>query len=135
MIKKQWKLEIKSKHSILKKFSLCLSTGEVLFRKKEFLNIALKLLCKTPSEAVVESMGSMQQKHMKCNAKQTAEIHTDLNGPVVSRADHLSASLDCWFGSRKRWHFETGSNAFYTSEVVDRKKTEVSRLSYLNKTS
>ena len=37
--------------------------------KKEFLNIALKLLCKAQNEAVVESMGSMLQKHMKRNAK------------------------------------------------------------------
>ena len=86
-------------------------------------------------------MGSMLQKHMKPerNANQTAftgEMHIDWNGPVLSRADHiLSASLDRWFGSRGRWHFKTGSNKFYTSEVVDRKKSEISRLSFLNKGS
>ena len=73
------------------------------------------------------------------NAKQTAFtawMHIDWNGPVLSRAALLlSASLDRWFGSRQRWHFKTGSDTFYTSEVVDRKKSEVSRLSFLNKTS
>ena len=85
-----------------KSLAWCLSTEKVSFGdKQEFLNIALKLLCKTLNEAVVESMGSMLQKHMKPerNAKQTAfktDMHIDWNGPVVSRADHLlSASLDC----------------------------------------
>ena len=50
-------------------------------------------------------------------------------------SDHpLIAFLDSWFGSRGRWHFKTGSNKFYTSEMVDRKKYEVSRLSFLNNT-
>ena len=108
--------------------------GKFDFGKQGFLNIALKLLCKTPNQAVVESMGSMLQNHMKPerNANQTAftaDMHIDKNGPVVSRADHhLSASLNHWFGSRMRWHFKTGSKTFYTLEVVDRKKTEVSRL-------
>jgi hypothetical protein len=120
--------QIKTINSIKVLYGVCIQE-KFYFGKQGFINIALKLLCKTPNEAVVESMGSMQQKHMKRNAKQTAEIHTDWNGPVVSRTDHLSASLDCWFGSK------TGRNTFYTSEVVDRKKTYVSRLSYLNKTS
>ena len=116
-------------------------TGEVFFgRKQGSFNIALKLLCKKPNEAVVENMRSMLKKHMKPerNAKQTAftaDMHIDLNGHVVSRADHhLSASQDHWFGSRKRWHFKTGNSRYYNSEVVDRKKTEVSRLSFQNKT-
>ena len=42
--------------------------------KSNLNDIALKLLFKTPNEAVVESMGSMLQKHMKPerNAKKTA---------------------------------------------------------------
>ena len=102
------------------------------FGKQKFVSLALKLLCKTPNEAVVESMGSMLQKHMKPerNANQSAfegEMHIDWNGPVVSRADHLlSRSLDRKFGSRKRWHFKSGSSRFYTSDVVDRKRSETS---------
>ena len=44
-----------------------------ILENKSFFNIALKLLFKTPNEAVVESRGIMLQKHMKpeCNAKQT----------------------------------------------------------------
>ena len=83
-------------------------------------------------------MGSMLVKHMKLerNASGSSfegEMHFDWNGIVVSRADNiLSVSLDRHFGSRKRWHFKTGSTSFYTSEVVDRKKSEMSRLSFLN---
>ena len=118
---------------------MCLQE-KLYYEKKEFLNIALKLLCKTPNEAVVESMGSMLQKHMKPerNAAQSAfegEMHIDWNGPVLSRADHhLSSSLDRKFGSRKLWHFKTGSSKYYASEVVERKKSDISRLSFLNKT-
>ena len=55
---------------------------------------------------------------------------------MVSIADNIfSASLDGGLGSIGWWHFKTGTNKFYTSEVVDRKKSEVSRLSLLNKTS
>ena len=85
-------------------------------------------------------MGSMLQKHMKPerNATQSVyedEMHIDWNGPVISRADTLlSVSLDRKFGSRKRWNFKTGSSTFYTSKVVERKKSETSRLSFLNKT-
>ena len=91
-------------------------------------------------EAVVERMGSMLQKHMKPehNCTQSAfedEMHIDWNGPVVSRADPLlSVSLYKRFASRKRWNFKTGSSKFYTSQVVDRKKSELSRLSFFNKT-
>ena len=66
----------------------------------------------------------------------TGEMHINWNGPVVSKADHLrSASFDCWFGTRGWYHFKTGTNKFYTSEVADRKKSEVCRLSLLNQTS
>ena len=132
--------QIKTYNSIKVLHGVCLQE-KLYYGKQEFLNLALKLLCKTPNEAVVESMGSMLQKHMKTerNAAQSAfegEMHIDWNGPVVAKADHLlSTSLDRKFGSRRRWHFKTGSTRFYTSEVVDRKKTEVSRLSFLNKTS
>ena len=132
--------QIKTYNSIKVLHGVCLQE-KLYYGKQEFLNLALKLLCKTPNEAVVESMGSMLQKHMKTerNAAQSAfegEMHIDWNGPVVAKADHLlNTSLDRKFGSRRRWHFKTGSTRFYTSEVVDRKKTEVSRLSFLNKTS
>ena len=80
----------------------------------------------------------MLQKHMKGerNAQQDAfdaEMHIDWNGPVVSRANTLlEISLDRKFGSRKQWNFKRGDTKFYTSKVVDRKKEEISRLSFLN---
>ena len=76
-------------------------------------------------------------KHMSSehNAAETTikgDINIDWNDPVVSRVDQLlSASLDSWFGSRGRWHFKTGTNKFYTSEVVDRKKSGVAIKSYM----
>ena len=105
---------------------------------QKFIALALKLLCKTPNEAVVESMGSMLQKHMKPErpAKQSAfeaEMNIDWNGPVVSKSDHLlEEALDRKFGSRKKWSFKSGDSKFYTSKVVDRKKCETSRLSFMN---
>ena len=84
---------------------------KLYIEKKEFSNLSLKLQCKTPYDAVVESMGSMLQKYMKPehNNAQSAfegEMHIDWNGPVVSRADHiLRSSMVRKFGSRKRWHF------------------------------
>ena len=70
------------------------------------------------------------------NAQQDAfdaEKHIDWNGPVVSRANTLlEISLDRKFGSRKQWNFKSGDTKFYTSKVVDRKKEEISRLSFLN---
>ena len=57
-------------------------------------------------------------------------LHLDWNRPVVSRADNILRDfLDGWLGSIGRWHFETGTNKIYTSEVVDGKKSEVTRLS------
>ena len=106
--------------------------------QQKFISLALKLLCKTPNEAVVESLGSVLQKHMKPErtAKQSifdSELPIDWNGPVVDKADSLlERSLDRKFGSRKRWNFKVGDSKFYTSKVVDRKKTETSRLSFLN---
>ena len=106
--------------------------------KQKFISLALKLLCKTPNEAVVESLGSVLQKHMKPErpAKQSSfdsELQIDWNGPVISKADNLlERSLDRKFGSRKRWNFKVGNSKFYTSKVVDRKKSETSRLSFLN---
>ena len=88
-----------------------------------------------------DSLSSLLLKHMKpegnaTEAEFTEEMHITWNGPVVSRADHLiRASLDRWFGSRGRWHFKTGTSKFYTSAVVFRKKSEVSRMYFLNKTS
>ena len=76
----------------------------------------------------------MLLKHMKPgrNATKTAftgEVHIDWN--VVSRADHLlRASWNGWFGSRGRLHFKNGTRKFYNSEVVIRKKSGVSLLSF-----
>ena len=118
--------QIKTFSSIKVLHGVC-QQEKFFFGKQQFISLALKLLCKTPNEAVVESMGSMLQKHMKPerNATQSVyedEMHIDWNGPVISRADTLlSVSLDRKFGSRKRWHFKTGSSTFYTSKVVNRK--------------
>ena len=107
--------------------------------KQEFISLALKLLCKTPNEAVVESIGSVLQLHMKPqrNARQTNfehELHIDWNGPVVARADDLIAkAIDRHFGSRKKWNLKSGESKFFTSKVVDRQKVEKSRLSFMNK--
>ena len=85
----------------------------------------------------LNSLGFLLLKHMspEPNATQTTitgDLHIDWNGPVVSSVDHLiSASLDGWFGGRGRWHFKTGTNKFYTSEVVDRKKSGVAIKSYM----
>ena len=62
--------------------------------KQKFISLALKLLCKTPNEAVVESLGSVLQKHMKPErpAKQSSfdnELQIDWNGPVISKADNF----------------------------------------------
>ena len=63
----------------------------------------------------------------------TNEMHIDWNGPVLSKADNLLArSLDRKFGSRRKWNFTSGESKFYTSAVVDRKKCETSRLSFLD---
>ena len=101
--------------------------------------MALKLLCKTPNEAIVESIGSVLLLHMKPqrNARQVTfehELHIDWNGPVVSRADEILAkSLDRHFGSRKKWNFKSGESKFFSSNVIDRQKVEKSRLSFMNK--
>ena len=107
--------------------------------KKDFVALALKLLCKTPNEAIVESIGSVLLLHMKPqrNARQVTfehELHIDWNGPVVSRADEILAkSLDRHFGSRKKWNFKSGESKFFSSKVIDRQKVEKSRLSFMNK--
>ena len=70
--------------------------------------MALKFLCKTPNEAVVESIGSVLKKHMKLQTpgKQitcVSEMHIDWNGPVVSKTDNvLARSLNRKFGSKKK---------------------------------
>ena len=51
------------------------------------------------------------------------------NDPLVSRVDHLlSTFFDCWFGTRGWHNFQTGTNKFYTSEVAEKKRSEVCRL-------
>ena len=56
-----------------------------------------------------------------------SEMHIYWNSPVVFKADNvLARSLD-----RKKWNFKSGNTKFYTSAVVDRKKVESSRLSFL----
>ena len=63
----------------------------------------------------------------------TNEMHIDWNGPVLSRADYLLArSVDRKFGGRRKWNFKSEESKFYTSAVVDRKKCEQSRLSFLD---
>ena len=62
--------EIKTFNCLIVLRGVCLQE-KFYFGKQEFFNIALKLLFKTPIEAVVESMGSMLQKPER-NAKQTA---------------------------------------------------------------
>ena len=101
--------------------------------------LALKLLCKTPNEVFVESIGSVLEKNMKPQGpgKQVifvSEMHNDWNGPVVSKANNvLVRSLDRKFGSRKKWNFKSGNTKFYNSAVFDRKRVESSRLSLLEK--
>ena len=79
----------------------------------------------------LDSLGLMLLKHMSperiaTQTTITGNIHKDWNGHMVSRVNHLlSAFLDSQFGSRGRWHFKTGTNKFYTSEVVDRNKSGV----------
>ena len=69
----QSKYQIKTFNSIIVLRGVCLQEKFYLGKQK-FFNIALKILFKTPNEAVVKSMGSMLQKLMKPerNAKQTA---------------------------------------------------------------
>ena len=84
----------------------------------------------------LDSLGSMPPKRNTTQTAFTGEMRIHWNGPVVSRANHiLFAFLDSWFGSRGRWHFQTGTNKFYTYEILDGKKSEVSRLSFVNETS
>ena len=70
--------------------------------------MALKLLWKTSNEVVVESIGSVLEKHMKLQrpGKQitfVSEMHIDRNGPVVSKTDNvLARSLNRKFGSKKK---------------------------------
>ena len=85
-----------------------------------------------------DTLGALLLKHMKpernaTHTSFTGEMHIDWNGPVVLTADYLiRASMDRWSGSRGR--ISTGTSKSYTSDVVIRKKSEVSRLSFLNKT-
>ena len=64
-------------------------------------------------ERLPDSLGCMflQQINHESNANQTAftgEMLIDRNGPVFSRANHiLSASFDCWFGTRGWCHFHS----------------------------
>ena len=65
-----------------------------------------------------------------------SELHIVWKGPVVSKADNvLARSLDRTFGSRKAWNFKSGNTKFYTLAVVDGKKVESSRLSFLERTN
>ena len=81
--------------------------------------MALRLLWKTPNEVVVESIGSILEKHRKLQRPGgknsfVSEMHIDWNGPVVSKTDNvLARSLDRKFGSRKKWNFKTGNTKYY----------------------
>ena len=75
---------------------------------KEFLAIALKLLCKIPNESVVECIGSIAECHTKpqrnCIFKRyETELMVDWNGPNLTKAEQafIEKSLDRHFGSRK----------------------------------
>ena len=111
---------------------------EKLFQnKKKFLNLALKVFCKTPNESVVESIGSIAELHTQpqrnCNFKKfETELIVDWNGPKPSKAqDFIRRALDRHFGGRKNWRFRTGSSKYFVSKVVDRVNSEPSRLTFL----
>jgi len=62
--------------------------------KKQFLAFALKLLCKTPNESVVESMGSVAELHAKPQRNNmlnlfATEVFIDWNGPSLPKATGL----------------------------------------------
>ena len=105
--------------------------------KKEFLALALKLLCKIPNESVVESIGSVAELHTKPNrncsfGRFETELMIDWNGPNLSKAEPIIIkALDRYFGSRKKWHFRTGSNKHFVSKVVDGINKKPSRLCFL----
>ena len=105
--------------------------------KKQFWSLALKLLCKTPNESVIECIGSLAQLHSKPQRNNKfksfeSELHVDWNGPNLPKAGPiLEKALDRHFGSRKNWRFKTGSSKFITSKVVDRITRESSRLAFL----
>lgn len=107
--------------------------------KQEFLTLALKLLCKSPNESVVECIGSVAELHAKPQRNANyrvyeTELHIDWNGPNLTKARPLiERALDRHFGSRKKWHFKTGNSKYFTSKVVDRKMKESSRLSFMEK--
>ena len=105
--------------------------------KKEFLSFALKLLCKIPNESVVECIGSIAELHTKpqrnCNFRRyETELMIDWNGPNLSKAEALLInSLDRHFGSRKKWHFKTGSTKYFISRVVYDINKQTSRICFL----
>ena len=105
--------------------------------KQRFLSIALKLSCKTPNEYIVESMGSIVERHAAPQRntrfyKYKNEVMRDWNGPTLAKSKPLIARvLDRKYGARKNWHFKTGSNKFAISKVLDRKLWESSALSFL----
>ncbi len=105
--------------------------------KKEFLAIALKVLCKIPNESVVECIGSIAELHTKpqrnCIFKRyETELLVDWNGPnLVKAGPFIEKSLDRHFGSRKKWNFKTGSSKFFISKVVDRINHQPSKLSFM----
>ena len=77
--------------------------------------MALKLLWKTPNEVVVESIGSVLEKHMKLQRPGkpitfVSEMHIDWNSPVVSKTDiFLARSFHRKFGSRRKGNFKSGN--------------------------
>ena len=108
--------------------------------------LALKLLCRTPNEVCVDSIGSVLEKHMKPRrpGKQiifVIEMHIDWNGSVVSKTDNglIQVKEEGWTGFSEGWH--GGSEGFPKGEVRGkslgaalsaRGKPCSSRLFYLN---
>ena len=105
--------------------------------KKQFIHLALKILCKTPNESIVEFIGSIAELHtipQRNNHFKSfeSELHVDWNGPNLPKAGpFLEKALDRHFGSRKQWRFKTGSSKIFTSKVVDRINRESSRLTFM----
>ena len=87
--------------------------------------LALKLLCNTPNEVFVESIGSVLENTW--NPKDQGNnlfllVKCILIGMVqwsVMEDNVLARSLDRKFGSRKKWNFKSGNTKFYTSAVID----------------
>ena len=80
------------------------------------------MLCKTPNEVFVDSIGLVLEKHMKLRrpGKQiifVSEMHIDWNGSVVSKTDNelIQVKEEGWTGFSEGWH--GGSKGFPESKA------------------